>query len=57
MGIAPVNGEELIHEELTVGYTDGMFFLYGDENVCSLERHEMYMVLCAMTARVWRMFA
>lgn len=55
-GIAPTD-KEIVYKKLTVGYANNRFFLYGDGNTCILERHEIYMVLCALSTRVWRMFA
>lgn len=61
-GIAPTD-REIVHGKLTVGLADGtsshakgVFFLYGCRGTCTLGRHELYLALCAICARAWRMF-
>lgn len=54
-GIAPTD-RVIVHGKLTVGLADGAFFLYGCRGKCTLGRHELYLALCAICARAWRMF-
>lgn len=42
--------------KLEIGYADNMCLLYGADNVVTLDMHEVYAMMCAMSTRIWRMF-
>ena len=61
-GVPPREGDKVIvpktakQRELSVGYADEKFFIYGENNTAVLSKAEMYALLCSMSTRMWRMF-